>query len=406
MYFRGAFDSLPLKYLNQVAPRSFVQKLNFIGKCLTKDFLLIFSRTPKEVKGKLWLVSLTSNNYNSLEFLLDKIENTRPVYVKNNSFILGQDNSNLYPLIYNLKFFYDLLALICLPVLIIFSVKRKLYKRHWVLIFNILGYYFEAKRILKKWKPEALVFANDHLVVSRCMLLAAKKLNIKTIYIQHACVTHNFPPLEFDLSLLEGEDSQDKYVHISGEVRLIGMPKFEHYRNAYAITKEVTNIGISINEFDDIKNAIILCQWIYEAGTFNTITIRPHPAIKWNHKLPDYFIISDPSTETSFEYLSKIQVHVSGDSSIHLEAVLMGAISLYYNFTEGKLINDFYGFLNKGLIFEVKNVDQISLAANNFSKIVKRQFEIAEYYNESIKSSFKGKSADKVVSEIKNLLND
>nr|MDA3831820.1 hypothetical protein [Spirochaetales bacterium] len=90
------------------------------------------------------------------------------------------------------------------------------------------GYYYLSCFWLKKYKPRLVVFANDHSFHPRTFRAASLDVNVKTLYIQHASVTANFPPLDFDYACLDGKDSLEQYRQagsIQSTVFLIGMAK-------------------------------------------------------------------------------------------------------------------------------------------------------------------------------------
>ena len=82
-----------------------------------------------------------------------------------------------------------------------------------------------------------------------------KQLSIPTIYVQHASVTPYFPPLGFDLNLLEGQATFDQYSKngpVPGEHKLVGMPKFDTFINFRNQSSSVQNVGICTNKMDQM----------------------------------------------------------------------------------------------------------------------------------------------------------
>ncbi|MEJ7665852.1 MAG: hypothetical protein WKG07_43225 [Hymenobacter sp.] len=118
--------------------------------------------------------------------------------------------------------------------------------RFFDLIFYAIGYYEVYRRALRHYRPRAVVFANDHNDDTRALLLACRAEGVPTAYVQHASVSANFPPLGFDLSLLEGQDALDKYRQcgpVRGRVELVGMPKADAYLSQRNTAPAVRRVG-------------------------------------------------------------------------------------------------------------------------------------------------------------------
>src|SRR5690606_18182252 len=79
--------------------------------------------------------------------------------------------------------------------------------RFLILIYSTFHLYTFYRSLLDFYKPKNIFFSNDHTPAARALLIAAKDLSIKTIYLQHAAVSTIFPPLNFSLSLLDGQYS-------------------------------------------------------------------------------------------------------------------------------------------------------------------------------------------------------
>lgn len=403
IFRKGVYNNLDVSEMNKIAPRSFIHILKKIILSLIKDTSLVIANNTPKLKGKLWLFSLTINNHNSLDFLKQGLNGTEPMYLKNNSYRF-QYSSSSTPLFFKYKIFYDIISLFLLPALIIISKHRRVYIRYFSLAFDILGYYYESKRVLKELSPIGIVFANDHLVAARCMILAAKKTKIKTIYLQHASVTKDFPPLIFDLSLLEGLDSSLKYEVKSGLVKLIGMPKLDKHLKYSNTSDNVSFIGIAINPLDNQLLVLKLINDIINKSSTFTIILRPHPAITIDFIIPDGVEISNSKVESAFEYLSRIQLNISGDSSIHLEAIALNVVSVYYKFTTSALTLDYYGFLKNGLLRKCESFNAILEVIASYKEIQSIQREKLGFYNEAFRSDFIGESSIQAIKQIERFI--
>ncbi len=375
--------------------------VSYCIKGIIKDFL--FFPRNENLKNKNICFYSSVNQYNALKPLNYKLQNSVFVGLERNS------ENRLYM---GIGF---MLSFILLPYFI--YVLNKKYKKHKLRIieylphyFNIYGMFMWWRFYLKRIKPKSIIFPNDHLVWHRVLRIAAESSNIPTIYIQHASVTERFPKLEFDLSLLEGQDALDKYSKkgINGKVILVGMLKFDKYYSKINQSKSAKTIGICTNILDDESLIEKLCSELKFAFPEKTIILRPHPRdarFSFYKNLIVKFKIefSDSKIENSFEFLQKVDVNIAGESSIHLETVLLNVYPIYFQFSKNKL--DHYGYIKNNLIMDYFDktkplIDKINNIKNNKPNVRNR----AKYYIDTIGSKHDGKSVEKALKIVKNLV--
>jgi hypothetical protein len=237
-------------------------------------------------------------------------------------------------------------------------------------------------------------------------LRAAKILNIPTIYFQHASVSSSFPPLLFDLNLLEGQDSLDKYKAIStikGAVELVGMPKFDHYLTRRKPKQQIHSVGIPYNFNDDIQMVVDLARSLRDEFPTLTITVRRHPKDKSQFSVVSEVpgvLESQPMKETAFDFLTKQDCIIAGNSSIHLEATLLNIPSVYFNFAPGTFIDDYYGYVRHELAYPVSSFNGLHEFIRQFNKSPRDVFPRAAYYNALVGRTEEGRSQEIVINEI------
>ncbi|WP_439883138.1 hypothetical protein ACSX1A_08185 [Pontibacter sp. MBLB2868] len=362
---------------------------------------------PGALKGKVWLYVVSQNNYESLQFLKDNLPDT--IFVAGQSKEIGRYNAAVE----RLSLRHKLLYYYKYPPLFFQFLKQKHNSilRFPDLLYDAMGFYEVYLAKLNRYKPKAIVFANDHNADARAMLLAAKASGIKTAYIQHASVSSLFPPLEFDLNLLEGQDALDKYKQcgpISGTVKLIGMPKADAFLPFRNHSQTIKRIGIGCNLMDSISELEKLVKEISQQLPALQIIIRPHPrdtrSFSFLSSASPNVTISDSSSVKTFDYLRLIDVQVSGNSGIHLEAVLLNVWSIYYDFNPAHQLEDYYGFIKSGLIdkagtpFQLVNLIQSHL--NSKPEVILR----AKYYNATVGNEYDGRSSNLAVKYIKDFI--
>ncbi len=377
-----------------ISPNSLGSKLFIIAKEVIKDFVQLFKKNKKLHKKTAFVE--TTNNIKSLSFLKSHVHFVSPKKIKNKK--LEVPINLLTP---RLKFFYDLVFIFFFIRLLINSdsKQRSKYFSRFEMLFMSYGIVDEYIRILSINKPEKLIFTNDHNIYARGLLIAAKKVGIKTYYIQHASVSKYFPPLEFDVSLLEGYDAKNKYLSIkktSSQITLVGMPKFDYYAYDYNTNKKVKAIGLCYNLNDSITDIVYLANKILLDFTDIKLILRSHPNDNRMNNSTEY-LFSNSKNEDSFVFLQEVDLIISGDSSIHVEAIMMNVVSLYYNFSKNIKMNDYYGFVKNKLIVECTNYKELK---NNLFKEINQKSDVqykSKFYNEAIDSDFYGKSSQKVI---------
>ena len=126
---------------------------------------------------------------------------------------------------------------------------------------------------------EVVVVANDQYLRTRLVPYVCDFIGIKSVYIQHASVSLDFPRLIFNYALLEGRDSLDKYFKIGkidSEVFLLGSPK-EPKLDEICTKDRVCNIGICFGLIDDVSKVEKLIQEVLKSYDCSNIFLRPHP---------------------------------------------------------------------------------------------------------------------------------
>lgn len=410
LHFSDAFLSLPQSAKNAVSPTSpVVRLLKMAGYTILRLFGNLFSFVEKEekLKAKVWLYVVSQNNYDSLKFIAEDLPES--TFVAGQSKAIGKYKGAVERLSLRSKILYYYKYL---PLLLQFlKYKKNSTIRFFDVLYDAVGFYEIYLRKLKHYKPKAIVFANDHNADARAMLLAAKTLGIKTIYIQHASVSPMFPPLQFDLNLLEGQDALDKYKAcgpVAGQVKLIGMPKADAYVPFRNTSKEIKRIGIGCNLMDDVAEVDTLVKKLTTEFPELHILLRPHPRDTRNFgkiiKLSSNISLSNSNMVPTFDYLRQIDVQVSGNSGIHLEAVLLNVWSIFYDFNPKHKLEDYYGFVEHGLVETVQSpVALINLLQEN---IMHKPcvYSRASYYNATVGTPYDGKSAKLALKHIRDLL--
>lgn len=277
--------------------------------------------------------------------------------------------------------------------------KRELYKYIFDQYLLLYGFYIVSRLWLRKIKPMVIILSNHTNTINRVIMEVAKKEKVPSVYIQHASVNENFPPLNMDYALLEGYDSLDKYSfydQIRAKVFLVGMPKFDNYFHLINTRTRIASIGICTNGIDYIPAVESLCLNIINKIAKVNVILRPHPTDRrfkeWKNLAKKIGLqFSDPNHYNSFEFLKDIDALIAGDSSIHLEAALIDVVPIYYDFCNNKM--DWYGYLRNGLVIYFSDPDTI---CEYLREIIKEKPSVrkkTKRYCNNVDTKFDGMSA-------------
>lgn len=410
LHFSEGFYQLPESAKNAASPTNPVMRLlKVAGYMLVRLIGNIFHSPehPEKLQNKVWLYVVSQNNYDSLKFISISLQQTVMVAGQNKE--IGKYNQHVERISLRGKilYYYKFLPLL----LYFYRKKRKHTIRFFDILFDAVGFYEIYLRKLRKYKPACVVFANDHTPDARAMLLAAKNLGIKTIYIQHASVSKIFPPLQFDLSLLEGEDSLEKYKAcgpVSGRVEFIGMPKFDAYINYRNTKKKINTIGIGANLMDRTEEIQEALTKLTQAFPELNIILRPHPRDKrdfsFTQNLSDWVSFSDSRQVPVFDFLKQIDVLIAGNSGIHLEAVLLNVWSIFYNFNSKENLRDYYGYVINSLSDHATSPEQLVQMIQQHLFQRPDVYTRTRYFNATVGTEWDGRSSELAINQIRSIL--
>ena len=210
------------------------------------------------------------------------------------------------------------------------------------------------------------MLANDHNFAHRTIILAARREKIPVIYIQHASVSDEFPPLSMDYALLDGLDAATIYDQAGKsetKVFLIGMAKADRFFKDINRGTDIKTVGICTNLFDPPQRVDELCKALASNSLGVDLIFRPHPRDqrkqKWLEMTEQYHIrVSDSQVEDSFDFLKGVDTILAGNSNIHLEAALMNVYPIYYDFALDRRVEK-YTFVSKGLCESINQPEQV-----------------------------------------------
>lgn len=271
--------------------------------------------------------------------------------------------------------------------------------------FCAIGYYIVTEKFFKK-NPQlkCILFANDHIVQNRCLIELSSSFGIKTIYTQHASVSESFPALSFSYSFLDGMESWEKYEnigHVSGDIFLSGSPRFD---SVVSIDKHKSKnlVGVAINILDSLDKVCALCAFL-QKECHKRVILRPHPGMQmfdFSNFIDMNISISYPSKESSFDFLANLELLISNESSIHLDALLVKVPSIVYNFSNND-VRDSYSYIKNGMVKLCTSTEELRQLLLDGVKV---NIEMVRYYVASFSTPYEGRVGEHIASFIDALL--
>ncbi len=401
--FTPLFAALPARTLEAISPANpFKRLLKVLGYTLVRLLGHLFQpiHNREELRGAVWLYVVSQNNVEALRFL----QTARPdaVLVAGQGKNIGRyrDEVNRLSLRRKLLYYWQFPGMW-------WRLQQQAGWTAWRffdLIFVSIGYYEVYRRALQHYQPRAVVFANDHNDDARALLLACQAEGIQTAYVQHASVSRWFPPLSFNLNLLEGQHALDTYREcgpIPGQVELVGMPKADAYLASRNQAPRVNRVGIAASLLDPTDELTTALAGLLTAFPSLIFTFRAHPSDPRDFpallatRFPP-LLFSDARRESIFDFLVNQDALIAAETSSHLEATLLNVVSLYYRFGPGyELSHDYYGFVRNGLVSEYLTLNALIEQLRNYATIKPADvYRRARYYCATVGTSDEAQSRE------------
>lgn len=407
--FTPLFQGLPASALERISPHNPLKRLlklvGYAGVRLLGNAVRSITN-PNRLAGATWLYVVSPNNVDALRFVREGLPDA--VFVAGQGKRLAQYANTVNRLSLRRKLtHYGQLQAVWRALR---ASEGPAAWRFFDLIFAAVGYYEEYRCELRRYRPRAVVFANDHNDDARALLLACRAEQIPTAYIQHASVSRWFPPLGFDLSLLEGRHALDTYRScgpVAGHVSLVGMPKADAFIRRRNTEPRVRRVAIAASLLDPTDALLAALDVLLPALPELHFTFRPHPSDPRDFralfgKRHPGLAYSDARSENVFAFLHRHDALIAADTSTHLEATLLNLVSLYFRFGHSRgLTDDYYGYVRHGLIDAVDSASELvervaQLAVYKPDDVFRR----ATYYCATIATPHEGASEKLALDEL------
>jgi hypothetical protein len=223
-------------------------------------------------------------------------------------------------------------------------------------------WYSRSISLLAERRPGAVLVSGDSNPEEVGFIAAARSLNIPQVFVAHAYPTPFSPPLDFTLSILEGEQAAEARRAkgpIGGEVLLAGVEGESAPLDARRIERANPVVGIFPPKALSWKTLAAIvddCRTHFHA---RQIVIRWHPSMlespRLAHRLADRSdIVEYPGSAPFHEVARQCDWVIAADNSnVHLPLLKLGipsvAVSGLGLYPRSRA--DLYGFIEHGIVF-------------------------------------------------------
>ena len=248
----------------------------------------------------------------------------------------------------------------------VLRIIRAIDRRHGFLVAcrsaATLGWYARARTILAGTRGVVVLVSSDSNPEEEGVLAAARALGVPQVFVSHAYPTPFAPPLDFSLSILEGEaavQARRRSGPIRGAVLLAGFEGPSAPFDVGRIERERPVVGIfppKAFSWSALADIIGDCRTHFRA---RRIVIRWHPSMLEPSRLalvvPDLTGITVSSASASLAHVAGEcdWVVAAENSNVHLPVLRLGlptvAVKGLGLYPEHRA--DLYGFVANGVIF-------------------------------------------------------
>jgi hypothetical protein len=228
-------------------------------------------------------------------------------------------------------------------------------------VASVLGCYARARELLAVSRPQGVLVSSDSNPEELGLVGAAKAMSIPTIFVSHAYTTSVSPPLDFSLSVLEGEASVAAHARkgpIKGRVFLCGVAGPSRPMDASRLMRPEPVIGIfapKVAVGEGLKSIIDDCRKRFSP---RQIVIRWHPSSLAQPNLTSLLedvsgIVETRRSATLLDVASRCDwVIADSGSNVNLEVLKLGipAVAVRELGTLDAEQIDQYGFVRNGIL--------------------------------------------------------
>lgn len=264
----------------------------------------------------------------------------------------------------------------------VLRIARRIDRRHGFLVAcrgcAAIAWYARGRALLGRRRPGVVLVSSDSNPEEVGFAAAARALGVPQVYVSHAYPTPYAPPLDFTLSILEGDaavEARRRGGAIRGDVLLAGIEGESAPLDASRLTRPNPVIGVFTPKaiaWPMFAALIDDCRRHCRAGR---LIIRWHPSMLEAPRLAAVVddvsgIVESPRTAALVDVARQCDWVVADENSnVHLPVLKLGiptiAIRRLGLYPESR--SDLYGFIAAGVVYaareRLRDVDPAALAS-------------------------------------------
>ena len=228
-------------------------------------------------------------------------------------------------------------------------------------VARVLACYARAVEMITRDRPGAILVSSDSNPEEIGFSAAAHQRGVPTFFIPHAYTTPISPPLNFSLSLLEGEASVEAYRkkgEVRGKIFLLGLEGNSASLDSSRLARPNPIVGIftpKVVAWSGLAKTIQGCKRRFGA---REVIIRWHPSMLERSKLSTVLsdftgVTESPATDSLPDVAKRCDwVIADPDSNVHLPVLKLGipTVSLQNLGVTSKIYSDLYGYVKERII--------------------------------------------------------
>ena len=257
-----------------------------------------------------------------------------------------------------------------------FRIVRTIDRRHGFLVScrvaSALAWYARSREILEAHRPDAILVSSDSNPEELGFAAAARALDVPAVFVAHAYTTPLSPPLDFSLSILEGEAAvraRRRKGPIRGDIVLAGLEGESMPLDSGRFERPDPVIGIFTPKAVSWPKLVEIIADCRQHSRARQIVIRWHPSMlerpRLAERLSDMSGIVETSPAAALTDVAQRCDWVIADenSGVHLPVLKLGipTIAVKNLGLYPRSRSDLYGFAAEGVVFPpVSSVRDVS----------------------------------------------
>ncbi len=224
------------------------------------------------------------------------------------------------------------------------------------------------RRALRQLDPQIVVVSNDHTPACVAIAAAARAQGKPTVYLQHAHVSPLFPPLNFDLNVLDSQAALDIYEARGprrGRVIFKGIDGDSVPLRLKAMSEPVSDltVGVVLNNSRPQAGLFKGLAGLVADERVSHVFVRPHPAspVGWYDDLPEGVELRMARAPLAVD-ARNADLILAGNTSAVLEALKAGAPTVLWESIDN-VASDYYGFVAHRLVPTTSDPAALSFSA-------------------------------------------